>query len=74
MEYKIVASDLDGTLLQYDGRVSAENWRAIEEMGKMGVQFVPASGRSFNEMPDELRESPLIRYYITSDGTTVYDK
>lgn len=74
MDYKIIASDLDGTLLQYDGRVSAENWRAIEQLKENGVQFVPASGRSFNEMPEELRESPLIRYYITSDGTTVYDK
>ncbi len=74
MEYKIVASDLDGTLLNHDGRVSAENWRAIEQMGKMGVHFVPASGRAFREMPAELRESPLIRYYITSDGTMVYDK
>lgn len=74
MDYKIIASDLDGTLLQYDGSVSLENWKAIEQLKEKGVQFVPASGRSFQEMPEELRESPLIRYYITSDGTTVYDK
>ncbi|MBR6793586.1 MAG: Cof-type HAD-IIB family hydrolase [Clostridia bacterium] len=74
MDYKIIASDLDGTLLQYDGSVSSENWKAIEQLREKGVQFVPASGRSFREMPAELRESPLIRYYITSDGTTVYDK
>ena len=74
MEYKIVASDLDGTLLNSQGRVSEENWRAIEEMGKRGVHFVPATGRAFQEMPEELLESSLIRYYITSDGTSVYDK
>ena len=74
MDYKIVASDLDGTLLQYDGSVSEENWKAIAQLKEKGIEFVPASGRSFSEMPAELRESPLIRYYITSDGTTVYDK
>ena len=74
MQYKIIASDLDKTLLNKDQKVSAENWRAIEKMHEMGIHFVPASGRAFEEMPTELLESPLIRYFITSDGTTVHDK
>lgn len=74
MEYKLIASDLDGTLLGPDGRVSRENWQAIEKLKEKGVEFVPASGRAFCEMPAELRQSSLIRYYITSDGTMVYDK
>ena len=74
MDYKIIASDLDGTLL-WDGEdISPENWEAIAQLKEQGVHFVPASGRAFTEMPPALRESPLIRYYITSDGTTVYDK
>ncbi len=74
MDYKIIAFDLDGTLLADEVQVGEENWRAIEELVQRGVQVVPASGRAFKEMPKELRESPLIRYYITSDGTMVYDK
>ena len=74
MEYQIVASDLDKTLLNDELHVSAENWQAIRALGEKGVQFVPASGRAYEEMPTELLESPLIRYYITSDGTAVYDK
>lgn len=74
MRYKIIASDLDKTLLNNHQKISAENWRAIEQMHEMGVHFVPASGRAYEEMPTELLESPLIRYYITSDGTTVHDK
>lgn len=74
MKYQIIASDLDGTLLNEDKIVSEENWIAIEEMKKMGIHFVPASGRSFGEMPKEIRESPLFRYYITSDGGLIYDK
>lgn len=74
MQYQIIASDLDKTLLGPDHRVSDENWLAIERLTAMGVHFVPASGRAYEEMPTELLESPLIRYYITSDGTTVHDK
>ena len=72
--YKIIASDLDKTLLNNACQVSPENWAAIEKLHQLGVNFVPASGRSFEEMPMELRESPAIRYYISSNGSVVYDK
>lgn len=74
MDYKIIASDLDGTLLCGKDQVSPENWEAIAQLKEQGVHFVPASGRAFSEMPLCLRESPLIRYYINSDGGVIYDK
>ncbi len=74
MNYRLVACDLDGTLLDGSGKVGNENWKAIEEMGKRGIHFVPSSGRSFMELPAELRESDLIRYYILSGGAVIYDK
>ena len=74
MDYKIIASDLDGTLFNTKHRISDENLAAIEWLYNNGIYFVPASGRAFNEMPSILREHPLIRFYISSDGGTVYDK
>lgn len=74
MNYQIIASDLDGTLLGPDGRVSQENWDAIRALGERGVHFVPSSGRALKELPAEILESPLIRYYIVSDGCMIYDK
>lgn len=74
MKYCLVATDLDGTLLDRKGTISSENWKAIEKMGERGVHFVPSSGRCFMELPAELRESDLIRYYILSGGAAVYDK
>ena len=74
MNYRLLASDLDGTLLNRSGRISKENWDAIAEMTKRGVYFVPASGRCFSELPAEIRDSDLIRYYILSGGATAYDK
>lgn len=74
MGYKIIASDLDGTLINSSGGISERNLSAIERLYNMGVHFVPTSGRAFNEMPDNVKSHPLIRYYISSDGGAVYDK
>ena len=74
MKYQIIATDLDGTLLNSRGAVSPENWAAIEKLQALGAHLVPATGRAFQAMPTELIESPLIRYYITSNGAAVYDK
>ena len=72
--YKIVASDLDGTLLDTCQRVSAENLDAIAEMNRRGISFVPATGRTLSEIPKEIMNSSAIRYIITSSGAAVWDK
>ena len=73
-KYKIVASDLDGTLLNKEQTISEENLRAISEMNRLGVEFIPTTGRSMNEVDPQLISSPDIRYIITSNGAVVYDK
>lgn len=74
MSYKIIATDLDGTLFNSQGKISEENLEAIKELTDLGILVVPASGRAYREMPSIVRDHPLFRYYITSDGGTVYDK
>ena len=73
-KYKIVASDLDGTLLNKEQTVSEENLCAISEMRRLGVEFVPTTGRGMNEVDLSLINSPDIRYIITSNGAVVFDK
>lgn len=72
--YRIVASDLDGTLLNNRAEVSSENLEAIKKLSEKDIYFVPATGRTFAEIPAELRNNPDIRYYIYSNGAVVYDK
>lgn len=72
--YKIIACDLDGTLLDSCGLMSEENKSAIEDLTSFGVEFVPATGRTISEIPKELIENPSIRYYIYANGAGVYDK
>ena len=74
MSYKIIASDLDGTLFDSRGNLSDTNLQAIKQLHEMGIYFVPTTGRAFDEMPAVLRECPYIRYYINSDGACIYDK
>lgn len=73
-EYKIVASDLDGTLLDSNGNISTDNLCAISSLKELGVLFVPASGRSLSEIPTEIKDHPAVRYIIHSSGAVVYDK
>ena len=72
--YQIVVSDLDGTLLCKPGYLGEVNQRAIEELVARGVTVVPCTGRTIMETPTEIRDNPLIRYYIQSNGAVVYDK
>jgi len=72
-KYQIVCSDLDGTLLNTETKVSMENLHAVAELAGRGVFFVPSTGRSFSEVPAELRNNPAIRYFICSNGAMVLD-
>ncbi len=71
--YKIVCSDLDGTLLDENMNVSSENLDAIAQMDEKGVLFVPSSGRTLSEIPKALTDNPHIRYIIHSIGAVIYD-
>lgn len=74
IDYKIVATDLDGTLFNTAIEVTPENLAAIAEMERRGVYFVPSSGRAISEIPDKVLKIPQARYVITADGATIYDQ
>ena len=74
MNYKIVASDLDGTLFDNKKNVSPENLAAIDKMAELGVCFVPSSGRTLREIPENVKGIPSVRYILHSDGAVIYDK
>ena len=74
LRIRIVALDLDGTLLDSQKRLSAANRAALEEAAGMGVQIVPTTGRFFGMMPQSIRDLPFVRYAITINGAQVYDR
>ena len=45
-QYKILALDLDGTLLDAQSRIAPENARAVRMAQQAGVQIVLCTGRN----------------------------
>ena len=71
---KIIALDLDGTLLDSQKRLSEANRATLEEAAAKGVHIVPTTGRFFGMMPQAVRDLPFVRYAITINGAQVYDR
>ena len=70
---KLVLTDLDGTLLRDDKCLSPANRAALERASAQGCQVVLATGRSYESLPQELRDLPFLRYFIFMNGAKVYD-
>lgn len=73
-DLRIVALDLDGTLLNSSKGLSEVNRAALERAAARGALVVPTTGRFFGMMPECIRELPFVRYAITINGAQVYDR
>lgn len=73
MSVKLIAFDLDGTLLNDNKQLPAENLNAMRMAVEAGVQLVPATGRILRSLPAGFAELGLFRYCIFANGAEVYD-
>ena len=73
MSRKLIAFDLDGTLLDDEKRIPPENLRALEAAAARGWVPVPATGRIVRGIPEPVKALPGLRYFIVSNGAGVYD-
>ncbi len=71
--YKLVALDMDGTLLMSDKSVHPDTSRYIEQAGKRGIQVVYCSGRAVPEILPYVSSLKTIRYGVCMSGALVYD-
>lgn len=71
---KLIAFDLDDTLLDTRKNLPEKNREALLRAAASGVIPVPATGRFFRGMPEDLLAMPCIRYAITANGALVYDR
>jgi Cof subfamily protein (haloacid dehalogenase superfamily) len=74
MDCRLIALDLDGTLLNREKQIPPENLAALEKAHRAGIVLVPASGRSRAGIPDCVKAAPYFRYFITSNGASVWDR
>ena len=71
--YKLIAIDLDGTLLNSYGEITRENKQAIKYAIDNGIEVVLASGRDPGTMKKISLELGINNYLIAGNGASVYD-
>jgi hydroxymethylpyrimidine pyrophosphatase-like HAD family hydrolase len=69
----MVVTDLDGTLFQSDRRISARNLRTLEELGRLQVVRVVATGRNLYSARKLLDAAFPLDYLIFSSGAGIMD-
>ena len=70
---KLIASDMDGTLLNDDHMISEENLKAIRKAQEMGRHFTIVTGRDYGAVKSYLEECDLRCECILSNGAEYRD-
>ena len=70
---KLVAFDLDGTLFNDKKEITPETFKALEDAANMGIEIVPATGRFWNAIPENIKDMKFVRYVISLNGAEIAD-
>lgn len=76
MSYKLIAIDLDGTLLNNKGKISQLNKAVIKQAIDQGIQIVLCTGRPYKEataFAEELNLNASNQYIIDYGGSMIHD-
>ena len=71
---RLVASDLDGTLLDSYRRITEENREAIARLQENDIEFIINTGREYQNVLDIAAEANLKCGMICSNGASGYDE
>ncbi|MBO0475635.1 HAD family phosphatase [Vagococcus sp. DIV0080] len=70
---KLIASDMDGTLLSSHLSISETNKEAVLEAQALGIEFMVATGRAYAEAKPALEEAGIKCAMITGNGAQGFD-
>ena len=71
--YKMIAIDLDGTMLNSYGEVTERTKETIKEAMQKGIDVVIASGRTIDSIKSIANEIGSDKYMIAGNGAIIYD-
>lgn len=71
---KLIASDMDGTLLSSHLDISELNKQAIKTAAENGIEFMVATGRGYSEARPVLNEAGIHCGMITGNGAQIFDE
>lgn len=70
---KLIALDMDGTLLRDDQTISEENRKVIEEVRKTGIEVMLCTGRHLTSCQEQAKSLQLSSYLVTVNGSEIWD-
>jgi len=73
MNYKLLAVDMDGTLLTSEKKISPATLNKLAELSRRGVYVVVSTGRGLAELAEYQDATDLMKYGILISGSIVYD-
>jgi len=71
VDLRLVAVDMDGTLLDGDGRIPEGLWPLLERLRERGIAFAPASGRQHATLRRDFGAAGDDMVFIAENGTFV---
>lgn len=72
-QYKLIAFDMDGTLLNSKKEIKQENLKAIDKAFAAGKEVILCTGRCIAELKEYIEQIPRLRYVVGTSGALVYD-
>ena len=71
--YKLIAVDLDGTMLDSYGQVTENTKAVIQKTIEKGTDIIIASGRPIDSIKTIAKEIGSNKYFIAGNGALIYD-
>lgn len=71
--YKLMALDMDGTLLDSDKRIRQSAIDALAKAHKTGCEIIFSTGRAIAELTEYLADVPFVHYGVCESGALLYD-
>jgi len=71
--YKLIAIDLDGTMLNKYGIVTENTKKIIKDTINKGTDIIIASGRPIDSIKTIAKEIGSENYFISGNGALIYD-
>jgi Cof subfamily protein (haloacid dehalogenase superfamily) len=70
---RLVACDIDGTLLRDDGTISTFTRHMLNRLNRAGVDFLLVTGRPVRTLPQVLRQTATTGVVVCLNGSASYD-
>lgn len=70
-DIRLIAADMDGTLLDDDNELHEHFWPLVHELNRRGILFCPASGRQYFNLRERFADIADEIVFIAENGTYV---